>query len=190
MTAVANFSFAEIGLGLIVAVAAEFGGLLLLRTGGGTALRADISDERARPMSVAITPIVDDDPAPEARFQTPAGSVARSLDRAASGGAHDPQRIPEPLTRHPRRTPFPPWASPTRGKNRPAQRRDHEANRSQRRGSDAGRAPCRMRRAPPTASKKAPRPTPKAHAVSLYRAQLDRWFSAKFAIRGKIPFGH
>jgi hypothetical protein len=47
-----------------------------------------------------------------------------------------------------------------------------------------------MRRAPPTASKKAPRPTPKAHAVSLYRAQLDRWFSAKFAIRGKIPFGH
>lgn len=28
----------------------------------------------------------------------------------------------------------------------------------------------------------------KAHAVSLYRAQLDSWFSSRFRIRGQIPF--
>ena len=28
----------------------------------------------------------------------------------------------------------------------------------------------------------------KAHAVSLYRSQLDAWFSARFRIRGAIPF--
>jgi hypothetical protein len=28
----------------------------------------------------------------------------------------------------------------------------------------------------------------KAHAVSLYKAQLEAWFKARFHIRGKIPF--
>lgn len=28
----------------------------------------------------------------------------------------------------------------------------------------------------------------KAHAVSLYRSQLDSWFSSRFRIRGQIPF--
>ncbi len=62
MTDVTNFTTAEFTLALLVAVLAQAGGLLLLKSGGGTALHADISDERARPMSVAITPMVDDAP--------------------------------------------------------------------------------------------------------------------------------
>ena len=54
---------------------------------------------------------------------------------------------------------------------------------------DAGPAPNLGGEGAPDGVKNGTETDPlKAHAASLYRAKLDSWFSAHFAIRGKIPF--
>ena len=189
MTPTANFSFAEIGLGLILAVLAEFGGLLLLRTGGGTTLRADISDEKSRPMSVAITPIVDDAPLLKLGSKRQPGRlpdrwiaprpVARTTANAfpSPHAPATPQAIPTVAVADAGQKPPPPNAEITKQTDLSVE------------VPDAGRAPVSNEEGAADGVKEGTEKDPlKAHAVSLYRAQLDRWFSAKFAIRGKIPF--
>jgi len=189
LTATANYSIAEIGLGLVVAVFAELGGLLLLRTGGGTALRAEISDERARPMSVSITPIVDETPLLKLGSKRQPGRLPdrwvapRPVARAA------PAAFPSP------HAPLTPQAIPTVGvsdaglKPPPPNAEITKQTDLSIDVPDAGRAPISTEEGAADGVKEGTETDPlKAHAVSLYRSQLDRWFSAKFAIRGKIPF--
>jgi hypothetical protein len=189
LTTTANFSFAEIGLGLVIALVAEFGGLLLLRTGGGTPLRADISDERARPMSVAITPIVDDTPLLKLGSKRQPGRLPdkwiapRPVARAAPAAfpsphaATTPQAIPTVAVADAGQKPPPPNAELTKQTDISVE------------VPDAGRAPVSNEEGAADGVKEGTETDPlKAHAVSLYRSQLDRWFSSKFAIRGKIPF--
>jgi hypothetical protein len=189
LTKTANFSFAEIGLGLIIAVIAEVGGLLLLRTGGGTMARADISDERARPMSVSITPILDDAPLLKLGSKRQPGRLPdrwiapRPVARAqqtATPSTHaqaTPSAIPTVAVSDAGLKPPPPNAEITKQTDLSVE------------VPDAGRAPVSNEEGAADGVKEGTETDPlKAHAVSLYRSQLDRWFSAKFAIRGKIPF--
>jgi len=189
LTVAANFSFAEIGLGLVIAIAAEFGGLLLLRTGGGTPLRADISDEKARPISVAITPIVDEAPLLKLGSKRQPGRlpdrwtaprpVARAEQKAfpSTHAPLTPQAIPTVGVADAGQKPPPPNAEITK-------QTDLSVD-----VPDAGRAPVTNEEGAADGVKEGTETDPlKAHAVSLYKVQLDRWFSAKFAIRGKIPF--
>ena len=189
MTTAANFSFAEIGLGLVIAVMAEFGGLLLLRTGGGTSLRADSSDEKSRPISVAITPIVDDAPLLKLGSKRQPGRlpdrwvaprpVARTTANAfpSPHASATPQAIPTVAVADAGQKPPPPNAEVTK-------QTDLSVD-----VPDAGRAPVSNEEGAADGVKGGTETDPlKAHAVSLYRSVLDHWFSSKFAIRGKIPF--
>lgn len=189
MTGTANFSFAEIGLGLVIAVVAEFGCLFLLRTGGGPPLRADISDERARPMSVAITPIVDDAPLLKLGTKRQPGRLPdrwiapRPVARAAPAAFPSPQAQATPQA-------IPTVAVSDAGQKPPPLNAEITKQTDLTLDvPDAGREPVSNEEGHADGVKEGTETDPlKAHAVSLYKVQLDRWFSSKFAIRGKIPF--
>lgn len=188
MTRTANFSFAEIGLGLVIAVIAEFGGLLMLRTGGGTTLKADISDERSRPISVAITPIVDDAPLLKLGSKRQPGRLPDRWIAPKPVARAQQQAVPSP---HASATPsaIPTVAVLDGGKPPPLNAEVTKQTDLSVEVPDAGRAPVSNEEGAADGVKEGTETDPlKAHAVSLYRSQLDRWFSSKFAIRGKIPF--
>src|SRR6185436_12611551 len=102
LTQTANFSPVEIMLGMVVAILAQLGGLVLLRTGGGSSMRADISDERARPMSVAITPVVDDAPLLKLGSKRQPGKLPdkwiapRAVERQTPAAFPSPKAAPVP----------------------------------------------------------------------------------------------
>jgi hypothetical protein len=189
LTDVANFSAAEIALGIVIALAAQLGGLLLLKTGGGTALRADISDERARPMSVAITPIVDDAPLLKLGTKRQPGKLPdrwiapRPVERVAAAA------FPSPLA------PLTPQAIPTVAAADAGQKPPPPDAEVVKQADllvlvpEAGPSPVSTIEGAPDGVKEGTETDPlKAHAVDLYRAQLESWFARKFEIKGKIPF--
>ncbi|HKQ68078.1 MAG TPA: hypothetical protein VJT73_02000 [Polyangiaceae bacterium] len=189
MTHAANFRIGEIALAAIVALAAQLGGLLLLKSGGGSVLYADISDDHAKPISVAITPIIDDAP------------LLKLGEKRQPGKLPDRWIAPRPVLRQ-QAAAFPsPHAAPV-PRAIPTTK-----------VPDAGTAPPRAdleiaRQAEPVLTAQANTPPQvstvlgatdgvkegtetdplKANAVNMYRSQLTSWFLAKFAIRGKIPF--
>jgi hypothetical protein len=182
------FSAWEVMLGLIVAVGAQAGGLLLLRTGGGTVGRADISDERSRPMSVSITPVVDDAPAlklgSKRTSQLPDRWVApRPVERAVTPPAPAQHAAPTPKTASTAASldAGPPPAAPTA---EPAKEIDQALV-----VPEAGPAPVATTEGAPDGIREGTETDPlKAHAVDLYRAVLVAWFANRFDIRGKLPF--
>jgi hypothetical protein len=186
---VPTFSAWEIALGMIVAVAAQAGGLLLLRTGGGSAGRADISDERSRPLSVAITPVVDDAPAlklgsKRAPGQLPDRWVApRPVERAVTPATPAPRAPPTPKAASTAASldAGPPPAAPTA---EPAKETDQAVV-----VPEAGPPPVATVEGAPDGIREGTETDPlKAHAVDLYRSQLVAWFANRFVIRGKLPF--
>jgi len=183
-----NFSAWEILLAVVVAVAAQLGGLFLLRTGGGTRVLADISDERSRPMSVSITPMLDD--APPLRLGAP--PVPRKLpDRWM---APKPAEKPAPAPPSPT-TPTKPLVSAKAdtldaGKAAPEHPREpFPLTDLAVTVPEAGPAPASTVVGSPDGIKEGTETDPlKAHATDLYKAQLTGWFKSRFSIRGKIPF--
>lgn len=187
MTRVGEFPIGDLTLAIGVAVAMQVAALALLKTSGGTKLRADISDERARPIAVAITPVPDDAPLlklgskrqpnklPD-RWQAP-----RPVERAKAAATPSPlaSATPEaiPTTQVSDAGPPPPDAEVTKQADLTIA------------VPDAGPAPVSNTEGAADGVKEGTETDPlKAHAISLYRAQLDAWFSSRFAIRGKIPF--
>ncbi len=189
MTDVTNFTTAEFTLALLVAVLAQAGGLLLLKSGGGTALHADISDERARPMSVAITPMVDDAPllklgSPKQPGKLPDRWIApRPVERTAAAAFPSPHAQATPQA-------IPTAAVADAGQKAPSP--DAEVVKSADlllTVPDAGPLPVSTIEGAADGVKEGTETDPlKAHVISGYKAKLDAWFSSKFHIRGKIPF--
>jgi hypothetical protein len=185
---VVNFLPTEIALGIVVALLAQVGGLLLLRTGGGTALRADISDERARPMSVSITPVVDDAPLLKLGTKKQPGKLPdrwiapRAVERTTAAAFPSPHAAPVPQ------------AIPTVGVADAGQKPSRDAEVVKQADlllqvPEAGPAPVSTVEGAPDGVKEGTETDPlKAHAVDLYRAQLTDWFMRRFDIRGKVPF--
>jgi hypothetical protein len=185
----ADFSPLEVGMAILVALAVEGGSLWMLRTGGGTPLHADISDERSRPISVAITPVVDDAPLLKLGSKIdprklPDRWVApRPVERAT------PAAFPSPAAQHT------PAAIPTTrvadaGQKPPSPTADliKEVDLSVAM-PEAGPSPVSTVQGAADGVKEGTETDPlKAHAVSLYKQKLNDWFSSRFPIRGKIPF--
>jgi len=188
-TDAANYSPAEIALGMIVALLAQLGGLFLLKTGGGTALMADISDERARPMSVAITPVVDDAPLLKLGTKKQPGKLPdrwiapRAVERAVPAAFPSPKAAPTPHA-------IPTVATADAGQKPPMP----EAQLVKQADllmqlPEAGPAPVSTVEGALDGVKEGTETDPlKAHAVDLYKSQLESWFMRRFDIRGKIPF--
>ena len=175
---------------LLVALFTQVGGLALLGSGGGTALRADISDERARPMSVAITPIVDDAPLLKLGTKKQPGKLPdrwiapRAVERAAAASASLTSR----RWRHPKRSR--PRACPTQVRSR-LERRTISPSRSTFRSQavEAGPAPVSTVEGAADGVKEGTETDPlKAHIISEYKARLDQFFASRFQMRGKLPF--
>jgi hypothetical protein len=190
--AVPNFSVWEIALGILVALGVQVGGLFLLRTGGGSAARADISDERSRPISVSITPVVDDAPV----LKLGSKRVSQLPDRWMA--PKPVERPPAPPT-----TPPPPKAPPsTKASTTPvtdagptpppslsAEPPKEPPDLSAPVAENAQPAPVATTEGSPEGVREGTETDPlKAHAVDLYRSQLVAWFSNRFVIRGKVPF--
>jgi hypothetical protein len=189
LTHAANYSFAEIALGILVALMAQLGGLLLLKSGGGTALMADISDERSRPISVSITPVVDDAPLLKLGTKKQPGKLPdkwiapRAVERTTPAAFPSPKAAPVPHA-------VPSVAVADAGQKPPT--RDTELVKQADialQVPEAGPAPVSTVLGAPDGVKEGTETDPlKAHAVDLYKSQLTSWFMRRFDIRGKVPF--
>lgn len=188
MTA-ATFSPLDVLLAACVAVAAQTGSLFLLRTGGGSPLRADISDDNRKPMSVAIVPIPDDAPLLKLGTRRQPGKLPdrwlapRPVERAAAAAFPSPnaKAMPDAI----------PSVHVADGGQKPPSPDADLVKRSDLIASvpDTGPGPVSNVLGAPDGVKEGTETDPlKAHAVSLYRAKLEAWFKARFRIRGKIPF--
>jgi hypothetical protein len=188
LTRLANFLPVEIGVGVGVALLAQLGGLLLLKTGGGTAMRADISDERARPMSVAITPVVDDAPLLKLGTKKQPGKLPdrwiapRAVERTTAAAYPSPHAQPSAQA-------IPKVGAADAGK---PPTRDAEVVKQADLAlqvPEPGPAPVSTIEGAPDGVKEGTETDPlKAHAVDLYKAELTNWFMRRFDIRGKVPF--
>jgi hypothetical protein len=188
LTHAANFLPAEIALGALVAVLAQLGGLLLLKTGGGSGMMADISDERSRPMSVAITPVVDDTPLLKLGTKKQPGKLPdrwiapRAVERTTAAAFPSPHASPTPQ------------AIPTVAVADAGQKPSRDAEVVKQADlllqvPEAGPAPVSTIEGAPDGVKEGTETDPlKAHAVDLYKAQITNWFRSRFDIRGKVPF--
>jgi hypothetical protein len=189
LTDASDFSPLEIGVAALLALALELTSLGLLRAGGGRPVFADISDEKSRPISVAITPVLDDAPAlklgsKKDPHKLPDRWVApRAVERAA------PAAFPSP------HAPLTPAAIPTTAVPDAGQRAPSPYAEITRQVDlstpvpEAGPSPVSTVEGAADGVRNGTETDPlKAHAVSLYRSKLDEWFSAHFPIRGKVPF--
>ena len=189
MTAPPNFSTLEIALGAAVALFTQVGGLALLGSGGGTALRADISDERARPMSVAITPIVDDAPLLKLGSKRQPGKLPdrwiapRAVERSAAQALPSPHALTTPEAIPTTRVPDA-GQKPPRSEDDLAKQVDVPIQ-----AVEAGPAPVSTVEGAADGVKEGTETDPlKAHIISEYKARLDQFFSSRFQMRGKLPF--
>jgi hypothetical protein len=189
LTATANFSALEIVFATMIALLAELGGFALLKSGGGTALHADISDESVRPISVAITPVVDDAPLLKLGTKKQPGklpdrwiaprAVPRAMPQAfpSPHAAPVPSAIPTAAVADAGRKPPPPEAELAKQVDVPAET------------ASAAPAPVSTVEGAPDGVKEGTETDPlKAQIISQYKAKLDAFFSSRFQMRGKLPF--
>jgi hypothetical protein len=184
-----NFSSMEIVLSAAIALLAQLGGFVLLKSGGGTVLHADISDERARPISVAITPIVDDAPLLKLGSKRQPGKlpdrwtaprpVARSVAQAfpSPHAPATPAAIPTLSVADAGQKPPPPEADLAKQVDVPVETAEQKP------------APVSTVEGAADGVKEGTETDPlKAHIISEYKAKLDQFFSSRFKMRGKLPF--
>ena len=161
-----------------VAVVVQGAFTVLLARGEPKEVLVDLSDDNAKPVSVAITPVPDD------------------LPMLKLGGKKQPGKLPD-MWLKPKATPkkggdstpstkadteHPPESKGDAGPPSDAQSLDPIAG-------DASSDPVAQNEGSAAGSKLGTETDPlKAHAVDQYRAQLDAWFSARFNIRGRVPW--
>ena len=156
VTATSNYSASEISsLARGRALGARSGGCCCSRAAAEPQLRADISDERARPMSVSITPIVDDAPLLKLGSKKQPGKLPDRWIAPRAVRALGCRRRSPPRTRWRRPKRSPPPRSPTPGKShrhpKPSSPnrsicRSQAARRRSRAGVDGGRGGRRSQR--------------------------------------------
>lgn len=176
-----TFPRSDVAVAFAIAVLVQGAFVVLLSRGEPKPVLVDLSDENARPVSVAITPVPDD------------------LPLLKLGGQQVPGKLPD-MWQKPKASPK---EAKKEGESTPSTKADTEhapANPSDAGppsdaasldpiAGDAATDPVSQTPGSAAGSKMGTEADPlKAHAVDQYRAQLDAWFSARFHIRGKIPF--
>jgi hypothetical protein len=180
------FDAQEIVIALAVALLAQLLFVLAFSLPSPKLVEADISNDNAQPIAVAITPVLKlgsknptsmpkqwqrrKPPAPTAAKQEPAALPSPQADKT-------PQAIP---TTHVPDASVSPLASNTAAAQQPNLTAPADssavATAASTQGSEQG------------AENGTETDPLKARAADMYRAQLAAWFAARFNIRGKIPF--
>lgn len=158
-----------------VAILTQTGFVFILSRGEAKPVVANVSDDNAKPVSVSIVPVMDD------------------LPMLKLGGKPSP--LPDMWMK-------PKAATKAGGESTPSTKADTE--KAPQNPSDAGVAdatsldpvagdassdPNASEAGSAAGSKTGTETDPlKAHAVDQYKGQLNAWFSARFNIRGKVPF--
>jgi hypothetical protein len=161
-----------------LAVLVQGGFVALLSSAEPKPVLASLSDDNAKPVSVSIVPVLDETP------------------MLKLGGKQNPSKLPDMWMK--------PKASAQKGgEATPSTKADTES--APKNPGDAGPAtdavsldpiagdaasdPNTANSGSAAGSKTGTETDPaKAHAINQYRAELNAWFSARFNIRGKIPF--
>lgn len=172
----------------VIAIVVQVATLSVLRISGGAPLKSP-SDE-PQPMVVAINPVLDAPRLPALKLgskpqpnklpdmvDTPR-PVERALATATPSTKADPTPQAIPTTKVSDAGAPPPDAEVAKEVDNPVPPSDDPRPPAV---SNTEGAPDGVRGGTETDPLK-------AHAVSLYRAQLDSWFSSRFRIRGQIPF--
>jgi hypothetical protein len=184
VTDAAPFSPFELAAATTVALLVQIGFFLLLGTSGGTALRADLSDDNAKPMSVAITPMIDD--APLLKLGSP--KQAKLPDRwAAPKAAEKPAPHPTPS---PKANPDQmPAVVADAGVKSPSPVAEVAKETDVPAPPDTSPGPAASVAGAADGVKEGTETDPlKARQIDLYKQRIDRWFTMHFNVRGKLAF--
>lgn len=180
-----RFEAPDVVSAVAVAFIVLLGFILMFQSPPRVLTRADITDEKAQPIAVSITPVpllklgskspsklpdawARRAPAPAKQTDAPLPSPQAAKTPDAIPNAPSPDAAVAPvLVDASSPGPTDPVATPT----------------------DAATQPAASSEGDPNGSPKGTETDPlKARAVNLYRAQLSAFFIARFVIRGKIPF--
>lgn len=194
MTVAPQFLGREIAIAIAVAALAQlsFVGLFLLPA--PAPVEADFSDESARPLSVAITPV----PLLKLGSKNP-GKLPGSWERAPAAARATPTPTPRGS---PPSTKADVEADPVKTREAGVAPVDAavavtDASTGATESDAEARAPSDGDAAGPASSVLgSPNGSPdgtetdplKGRAADMYRGQLAAWFAARFTIRGKVPF--
>jgi hypothetical protein len=178
------FDSHEKAIAIAVAIIAQLVFVLVMQAPTPALVRADISDERAQPIAVAITPVpllklgskTPSKLPSKWQRQKPVAAKTNDAPLPSPQATQTPEAIP---TRPAPTTSVAPAAEPDAGKTTP----DVTAP------VDAGPVAAASGSGSPEGAKNGTETDPlKARAIGMYRAQLAGWFLSRFNIRGKIPF--
>jgi hypothetical protein len=190
-----NFLGPEVLVAGFVALAAQAVFVALFTAGEATPIKADISDENSKPISVAITPVVNDLPLLKLGGKPKPGQLPdmwkkKPPPKAVKTSQNEAENAITPSTKASDDVSSIPDGAVTEAAVAPT---DAEV---------VGAADPNLADAPPSdvdpnlngpgsaaGSELGTETDPlKAQAVDQYRAELVAWFQARFNIRGKIPF--
>lgn len=166
----------DVAVALGIAVAVQGGFVALLARGAPKDVVVDLTDDHAKPVSVAITPVIDD------------------LPLLKLGGKKQPGKLPDMWLKPKKSAKASGESAPSTAAdpNAPSKGDAGVANDAQSLDPIAGDAssdPVAQNEGSAAGSKSGTEVDPlKAHAIDQYRAQLDAWFSARFHIRGRVPW--
>lgn len=180
------FDSQEVVIALSVGVLTQLLFILLFSLPSPKLVEADISNDNAQPIAVAITPVLKlgsknptsmpkqwqrrKPPPPTAAKQEPAALPSPQADKTpqAIPTTHVPDASVAPVTSNSASTTQPNLTAPADS--------SAVATAASTQGSEQG------------AENGTETDPLKARAADMYRAQLMAWFAARFSIRGKIPF--
>lgn len=175
------FEAQDAAIAVAVAMLAQLGFLAAFSLPSPALVRMNISDDNARPIAVAITPVLklgSKEPAQvPAQWQRRAPAAPKPQGALPSPQADKtPEAIPTERVPDASVAPVVVDASVVEPNTTAAVDAASAATASSQRGSEQGAA--NGTQTDPLA----------ARAADMYRAQLAAWFASRFDIRGKIPF--
>ncbi len=158
-----------------VAVFMQSAFVLMLSRGEAKPVVANVSDDNAKPVSVSIVPVMDDLPMLKLGGKaSPLPDMWMKPKAATKAGGES-----TPSTK----------ADTEKAPQNPSDAGVTDATSLDPVAGDASSDPNAAEAGSAAGSKTGTETDPlKAHAVDQYKAQLNAWFSARFNIRGKIPF--
>ncbi len=165
-----------------VAVIVQGATIALLSSAEPKPVLAQLSDDNAKPVSVSIVPVPDDLPLLKLGGKPP-----------KPGQLPDMWKKPPKAAAAAKANEAPPPSTAADTQNAPANPSDAgsatDATSLDPVAGDASSDPITANSGSAAGSKNGTETDPaKAHAINQYRAELNAWFSARFNIRGKIPF--
>lgn len=162
-------------LAAVIALSAQASFVVLLARGEAKPVMGDVGDENSKPVSVSIVPVPDDLPTLKLGGKPSPLPDMWQKPKAATKAAGESAVSTKADTEH----------APTVKSDAGVS----DASSIDPIAGDASSDPAAAEAGSAAGSKTGTETDPlKAHAIDQYRAQLNAWFSARFNIRGKVPW--